>query len=79
MFAVVMIVLNGRPLTLLGRLRYHEQTCNLQGANALLAGAVQATFFIGWCCTILLAMQNVRHREYFVDPDRASAGNSNSR
>jgi Ca2+:H+ antiporter len=39
MFAVVMIVFNGLAgLTLLlGGLRYHEQTYNLQGANAFLA------------------------------------------
>jgi Ca2+:H+ antiporter len=39
MFAVVMIVFNGMAgLTLLvGGLRYHEQTYNLQGANAFLA------------------------------------------
>lgn len=39
MFAVVMLVLNGMVgLTLvLGGLRYHEQTYNLQGANAFLA------------------------------------------
>jgi Ca2+:H+ antiporter len=39
MFAVVMIVLNGMVglALLLGGLRYHEQTYNLQGANAYLA------------------------------------------
>ncbi|HYG56445.1 MAG TPA: ionic transporter y4hA [Burkholderiales bacterium] len=39
MFAVIMIVFNGMAgLTLLvGGLRYHEQTYNLQGANAFLA------------------------------------------
>ena len=39
MFAVIMIVFNGMVgLTLLlGGLRYHEQTYNLQGANAFLA------------------------------------------
>jgi Ca2+:H+ antiporter len=39
MFAVVMIVLNGLVgvCLLLGGLRYHEQTYNLQGANAFLA------------------------------------------
>jgi Ca2+:H+ antiporter len=39
MFAVVMIVLNGMVglSLLLGGLRYHEQTYNLQGANAYLA------------------------------------------
>jgi Ca2+:H+ antiporter len=42
MFAVVMIVLNGLVglCLLLGGLRYHEQTYNLQGANAFLAGIV---------------------------------------
>jgi Ca2+:H+ antiporter len=39
MFAVVMIVLNGMvgACLLLGGLRYHEQTYNLQGANSFLA------------------------------------------
>jgi Ca2+:H+ antiporter len=39
MFAVVMIVFNGMAgvALLLGGLRYHEQTYNLQGANAFLA------------------------------------------
>ena len=39
MFAVVMIVMNGMVgLSLvLGGLRHHEQTYNLQGANAFLA------------------------------------------
>jgi Ca2+:H+ antiporter len=39
MFAVVMMVLNGMVglSLLLGGLRYHEQTYNLQGANAFLA------------------------------------------
>jgi Ca2+:H+ antiporter len=39
MFAVVMIVFNGMAglSLLLGGLRYHEQTYNLQGANAFLA------------------------------------------
>jgi Ca2+:H+ antiporter len=39
MFAVLMIVLNGMIglCLLLGGLRYHEQTYNLQGANAFLA------------------------------------------
>src|SRR6185503_18598961 len=39
MFAVVMIVLNGMVglSLLLGGLRYHEQSYNLQGANAFLA------------------------------------------
>src|SRR5436309_13129766 len=39
MFAVVMVVLNGMVglALLLGGLRHHEQTYNLQGANAFLA------------------------------------------
>ena len=39
MFAVIMIVLNGMVglSLLLGGLRYHEQTYNLQGANSFLA------------------------------------------
>jgi Ca2+:H+ antiporter len=39
MFAVIMIVFNGMAglALLLGGLRYHEQTYNLQGANAFLA------------------------------------------
>jgi Ca2+:H+ antiporter len=39
MFAVIMIVMNGMVglCLLLGGLRYHEQTYNLQGANAYLA------------------------------------------
>ena len=39
MFAVVMIVLNGLVgiSLLVGGLRYHEQTYNLQGANTFLA------------------------------------------
>src|SRR2546425_13278509 len=39
MFAVIMIVLNGMAglSLLLGGLRYHEQTYNLQGASAFLA------------------------------------------
>lgn len=43
MFAVVMIVLNGMVglSLLLGGLRYHEQTYNIQGANAFLAVIVQ--------------------------------------
>jgi Ca2+:H+ antiporter len=102
MFAVVMIVLNGMVgLTLLvGGLRYHEQTYNLQGANAFLAvilplavlglilpsftqsspGATlsppQAIFLIVMSVVlyaVFLAIQTLRHRDYFVDPDGASA------
>src|SRR5215471_14786702 len=45
MFAVIMIVLNGMVgcCLLLGGLRYHEQTYNLQGANAFLAVIVPLT------------------------------------
>lgn len=47
MFAVVMIVLNGMVglSLLLGGLRYHEQTYNLQGANAFLAVIVPLAVF----------------------------------
>lgn len=102
MFAVVMIVLNGMVgLSLLvGGLRYHEQTYNLQGANAFLAmilplavlglvlpnftqsspgptfSPLQAIFLaimsIG-LYGIFLAVQNVRHRGYFVGSDSADA------
>ena len=45
MYAVVMIVMNGIVglCLLLGGLRYHEQTYNLQGANAFLAVIVTLT------------------------------------
>jgi Ca2+:H+ antiporter len=104
MFAVVMIVLNGMVglSLLLGGLRYHEQTYNLQGANAFLAVIVplavlglvlptftvaspgptlsplQATFLsimsIG-LYGVFLAIQNVRHRDYFIAPVPADAAN----
>jgi Ca2+:H+ antiporter len=97
MLAVVMIVLNGMVglSLLLGGLRYHEQTYNLQGANAFLAvivplavlglvlpdftvttpeptfSTLQATFLsimsVG-LYGVFLAIQNVRHREYFLAP-----------
>lgn len=95
MLAVVMIVLNGMVglSLLLGGLRYHEQTYNLQGANAFLAVIVpiavlglvlpnftesspgptysplHATFLIAMSVVlygVFLAIQNLRHREYFV-------------
>ena len=97
MFAVVMIVLNGMVglSLLLGGLRYHEQTYNLQGANAFLAvivplaalglvlpnytvsspgptfSTLQATFLIVMSLGlygVFLAIQNLRHRDYFVAP-----------
>jgi Ca2+:H+ antiporter len=97
MLAVVMIVLNGMVgLSLvLGGLRHHEQTYNLQGANAFLAvivplavlGMVMPNFtvsspgptlsvplaaFLVVMSVVLygvfLAIQNLRHREYFVAP-----------
>ena len=97
MFAVVMIVLNGMVglSLLLGGLRYHEQTYNLQGANAFLAVIVplaalglvlpnytvsspgptfstpQATFLIVMSLGlygVFLAIQNLRHRDYFIAP-----------
>jgi Ca2+:H+ antiporter len=102
MFAVVMIVLNGMVglSLLLGGLRYHEQTYNLQGANAFLAvivplavlGLILPSFTVAVPGPILstpqavflsvmsvglygvfLAIQNVRHREYFIAPDGAAA------
>ncbi len=102
MFAVVMIVLNGMVglSLLLGGLRYHEQTYNLQGANAFLAVIVplavlglvlpkftvsspgptfsplQATFLIVMSIGlygVFLAIQNSRHRDYFVSPSSAEA------
>lgn len=97
MFAVMMIVLNGMAglSLLLGGWRYHEQTYNLQGANAFLAviiplavlglvlpsfttsspGAtfsrLQAAFDISMSLGlygVFLAIQNTRHRPYFVWP-----------
>jgi Ca2+:H+ antiporter len=101
MFAVVMIVLNGMVglSLLLGGLRYHEQSYNLQGANAFLAviiplavlglvlpsfttstpgptfSPLQATFFIVMSLGlygVFLAIQNTRHRPYFVWPSLES-------
>ena len=105
MFAAVMIVMNGMIglSLLLGGLRYHEQTYNLQGANAFLAVIVplavlslilptfttsspgptfspfQAVFHIVMSVGlygVFLAIQNLRHRNYFVssDPEDAAAG-----
>lgn len=97
MFAVVMIILNGMVglSLLLGGLRYHEQTYNLQGANAFLAVIVpltvlglvvptytvsspgptfsphQSIFLIAMSLGlygVFLAIQNLRHRNYFVVP-----------
>jgi Ca2+:H+ antiporter len=102
MFAVVMIVLNGMVglSLLLGGLRYHEQTYNLQGANAFLAVIVplavlglvlpnftvsspgptfsplQSTFLIIMSIGlygVFLAIQNLRHRDYFILPDPTEA------
>ena len=99
MFAVVMIVMNGMVgVTLvLGGLRHHEQTYNLQGANAFLAVIVplavmcmvlpnvtkatagptlspgQAVFVAVMSIAlygVFLAIQNLRHREYFMAPKR---------
>jgi Ca2+/H+ antiporter len=103
MFAVVMIVLNGMVglSLLLGGLRYHEQTYNLQGASAFLAVIVpisvlglvlpnftesspgptysplHATFLIAMSLVlygVFLAIQNLRHREYFVHASGEDAG-----
>jgi len=102
MFAVVMIVLNGMIglSLLLGGLRYHEQTYNLQGANAFLAVIVplavlglvlpnftvsspgptfsplQSTFLIVMSVVlygVFLAIQTLRHRDYFVAPNLPDA------
>ena len=102
MFAVVMIVLNGMVglSLLLGGMRWHEQTYNLQGANAFLAmilplavlglvlptftqttpgptfSRVQAAFLsfmsIALYC-VFLAVQNFRHRRYFVASEEDEA------
>jgi Ca2+:H+ antiporter len=95
MMAVVMLVLNGMVgiSLLLGGLRHHEQTYNLQGANAFLAviiplavlglvmptftrstpgptlSFVQENFLITMSLglyAVFLAIQNLRHRDYFV-------------
>jgi Ca2+:H+ antiporter len=97
MLAVIMIVLNGMVglSLLLGGLRYHEQTYNLQGANAFLAviiplavlglvmpnytisspgptySAHQSIFLIIMSLGlygVFLAIQNLRHRDYFISP-----------
>lgn len=102
MYAVVMIVLNGMVglSLLLGGLRHHEQTYNLQGANAFLAmilplavlglvlpsftssspgptfSPLQATFLIVMSIGlygVFLAIQNVRHRHYFISSGSADA------
>ena len=97
-FSGMMIVLNGMVgLTFfIGSVRYHEQTYNLQGANAFLAVIVplavlalilpnfttaspgptlssfQAIFLILMSTglySVFLAIQNLRHRNYFVSPE----------
>ena len=103
MFAVVMIVLNGMVglSLLLGGLRHHEQTYNLQGANAFLTviiplavlglvlpnfttsspgptfSPLQSTFLIIMSLGlygVFLAIQNVRHRDYFMMPTAEEKG-----
>ncbi|MFI4968075.1 MAG: calcium:proton antiporter [Gammaproteobacteria bacterium] len=102
MFAVVMIVLNGMVgLSLvLGGLKHHEQSYNLQGANAFLAvilplavlslilpnyahaelgpvfSAPEAIFLIVMSAglyAVFLAIQNVRHKNYFAAPKAEKA------
>lgn len=97
MFAVVMIVLNGMMglSLLLGGLKHHEQSYNLQGANAFLAlivpiavlslvlpdfvttspGPTLSDFQAGFLIlmsiglyAVFLAVQNLRHRDYFKAP-----------
>lgn len=100
MFAVIMIVFNGMAgLTLLiGGLRYHEQTYNLQGANAFMAviaplavlglvlpnftespgptlSTLHEVFLIVMSLSlygVFLAIQTLRHRHYFTEPDEAA-------
>lgn len=97
MFAVVMIVFNGMVgvSLLVGGLRYHEQTYNLQGANAFLAvilplavlglvlpnftaapggtySSLHEVFLVLMSLalyTAFLAIQTLRHRHYFLEPD----------
>lgn len=102
MFSVVMILLGGMTgvSLLVGGLRHHEQTYNLQGANAYLAltiplavlGLVLPNFTTTTAgptlspfqsvftslmsvgiYAIFLAVQTIRHREYFVSPDADEA------
>ncbi|HZF15789.1 MAG TPA: hypothetical protein VE046_07600 [Steroidobacteraceae bacterium] len=97
MLAVVMIVLNGMTglALIVGGLRYHEQTYNLQGASAFLAvilplsvlglilpsytvsapgpvlSTAQAIFLIVMSVVlygVFLAIQTLRHRDYFIAP-----------
>jgi Ca2+:H+ antiporter len=101
-YAVVMIVLNGMVglSLLLGGLRHHEQTYNLQGANAFLAlivplaalalilpnftdstpgpgvSPLHAVFLVSMSIAlyaVFLAVQNVRHRQYFISPGASDA------
>jgi len=95
MFAVIMIVFNGMAglVLLVGGLRYHEQTYNLQGANAFLAVIVPLAalglvlpnftsspggtlsvlhevfliFMSAALYIVFLAIQTLRHRQYFLD------------
>ncbi len=102
MFAVVMIVMNGMVglSLILGGLRYHEQTFNLQGATAFLAvilplavlglvmpsftvttpgptlSVLQSAFLIVMSLVlygVFLAIQTLRHRDYFVSPEAEGA------
>ena len=103
MFATVMVVLNGMVglSLLLGGMRYHEQTYNLQGANAFLAVIVplavlglvmpaftistpgptfsplQAAFLVVMSLGlygVFLAIQNLKHRDYFMMPNAVESG-----
>ncbi len=107
MFAVIMIVLNGLIglALLLGGIRHHEQTSNLQGAQSYLgvllplAGFVlilpnftlstpEGTFstsqlvFVGGIAFLLygvfLAIQTVRHREFFTEPAATTVDHSST-
>jgi Ca2+:H+ antiporter len=107
MFAVIMIVLAGVVglALLVGGLRHHEQTYNLQGANAFLAvilplavlSLIMPTFtvaspgptltrFQGIFLSVMsvglfgvfLAIQNTRHRDYFVAPAPPKPGDQSA-
>ena len=99
MYAVIMIVFNGMVgvSLLVGGLRYHEQSYNLQGANSFLAvilplsvlglvlpnftsspgqtfSALHEGFLMVMSVALyaaFLAIQALRHRHYFVEPDAA--------
>ncbi|MGC1479570.1 MAG: ionic transporter y4hA [Chthoniobacterales bacterium] len=101
MFAVIMLVVNGLVglALLMGGLKHHEQTYNLQSAQSylgvllplsvcvlILPNFTQSTpegtystpqlIFVGVISILIyavfLAIQTVRHREFFADPNSAN-------